>query len=298
MMTETKAKMIKMTTSVDPPDETGGSTPSSQEPSNLVSTQTPATQTRASIHTIPPEVMSMIFGMSDKRTCVAACLVCRRWSGVAMDGVWRSLSSLLPLFELLGPLVDNEDGHDLHPDCVLTEQSWALFRSCATRVRSLTYDEVDYNEAISSGLIIRTLAVYPGGILPNLQAVHWNIYISGFNHLLEFCPPSLDRMSLHIGGYIPSAGPVKTLLCDLLSPLANRLRFFEFGTEDPSIDNAAITTILEIFSRRRDDFLELNLPVCEIRDPLPYPKSVKLHRSFVTSAHKCWVSERRDFEQL
>ncbi|KAG9041454.1 hypothetical protein FS837_012219 [Tulasnella sp. UAMH 9824] len=260
--------MIKMATSVDPPDNAGRSYPPSQEPSNPVSTRTPITPTRASIHTIPPEIMSMIFGMSDKRTCVAACLVCRRWSGVAIDGVWRSLSSLLAPFELLGPLVDTEDGHDLHPDCALTEQSWALFRSRATRVRSLTYDEVEYNEAISSGLIIRALAVYPGGILPNLQEVHWHIYLPGFNHLLEFCPPSLDRMSLHICGHIPSVDPVKRLLCDLLSSLASRLRFFEFGTESPHIEDAAIATILEIFLKGRDDLLELNLPPCEIRDPV------------------------------
>ncbi|KIO26781.1 hypothetical protein M407DRAFT_234238 [Tulasnella calospora MUT 4182] len=107
----------------------------------------------------------------DKRVCAAAALVCRHWCNIALDELWRSLPSLLPLFKVLGPLVDEESGQDLHPDLVINAQSWDVFKSYATRVRCLTYEDDDTDMAISTELIMRALVAHPHrGILPNLQA--------------------------------------------------------------------------------------------------------------------------------
>ncbi|KIO26785.1 hypothetical protein M407DRAFT_23981 [Tulasnella calospora MUT 4182] len=237
-------------------------------PGKPMSSRTPTTQRRASIQTIPPEVMSMIFAMSDKPTCAAACLVCRRWSGAAMDELWRSLPSLLPLFELLGPLFESDTGYDLAPDCVLTAQSWDLFRSYAQRIQSLTHDESYDDVEISIGLIVRALEVHPGGILPNLRAVHWELDTSELNHPLAFCPPSLERMSLHIYYHHSSVDSVKRLFCDLSSSLANRLRFFEFGTQFSGAWDATITTAMTNFLKSQSGLVELKLPNYEIQDPV------------------------------
>ncbi|KAG9041455.1 hypothetical protein FS837_012220 [Tulasnella sp. UAMH 9824] len=226
-----------------------------------------APQKRASIQTIPPEVMSIIFGMIDKRTCVATCLVCRRWSGAAIDELWRSLPSLLPLFKLLGPLIDTDTDYDLHPDCVVTVQSWDIFRSYARRVRSLTYNEVFKNDGISAGLIIRAIAANPEGILPNLREVFWELYASTLDHPLAFCPPSLERMSIYIEDELSLVESVERFLHALSTSLANRLKFFEFGTGSPPSRNAAIATALNTFLRGQGGLVELKLPFYEIQDP-------------------------------
>ncbi|KAG8922674.1 hypothetical protein FRC00_007141, partial [Tulasnella sp. 408] len=158
---------------------------------------------------------------------------------------------------------------DLHPDCVLTVQSWDIFRSYARRVQSLTYDEINDPYEISPGLILRALEANPGGILPNLRAVSWDLMIngSGLNHPLAFCPPSLERMSIYIADGPSSVESVPRLLYSLSTSLTNRLKFFEFGTGSLPTTNAAIATALNDFLRGQDGLVELKLPWYEIQDP-------------------------------
>ncbi|KAG8923295.1 hypothetical protein FRC01_012926 [Tulasnella sp. 417] len=217
---------------------------------------------------MPPEVMSMIFAISDRLTCAAACRVCHRWSGAAMDELWRSLPSLQPLFKLLGPLVKTDDGQDLHPECVLTERSWDLFRSYAVRVRSLSYVDDYYSNGISRGLIIRALAAHPGGILPNLRSVHWRIYEPGLSHPLAFCPPSLERMSLHLNDDEFLTDSAKRLLYGLSSSLAHHLKYFEFGTDSSSTDDASLSDALTTLLKGQSGLLELELSQYKIQDPV------------------------------
>ncbi|KIO26782.1 hypothetical protein M407DRAFT_7665 [Tulasnella calospora MUT 4182] len=163
-MTERKAKMFQVSSSVARAGAVERSYPPSQGSGKSISVRRPTTKKRggisASIQEIPLEVMGMIFVMLDQQACATACLVCRRWNSAALDELWRSLPSLVPLFGVLGPLVDTETG-----------RSWDLFKSYAARVRRLTYDDDDeYGAVISTGLIIQAIAVHPGGILPNLRA--------------------------------------------------------------------------------------------------------------------------------
>ncbi|KAG8923294.1 hypothetical protein FRC01_012925 [Tulasnella sp. 417] len=185
-----------------------------------------------------------------------------------MDELWSCLTSLEPLFQLLGPLVDTDDGLDLRPECVLTEQSWHLFRSYAARVRSLTYVEVYYGDRISAGLIIRALVVHPGGILPNLRAVHWHIGEPGLSLVPAFCPPSLERMVIWLGDEDFQTDSVKRLLYGLSSSLANRLKYFEFGADSSPGTRVDLTTALNTFLRSQSSLLELKLPNYPVQDPV------------------------------
>ncbi|KAG9020016.1 hypothetical protein FS837_008659, partial [Tulasnella sp. UAMH 9824] len=211
--------------------------------------------------------------MLEQHDCAAASVVCRRWSEVALDELWRSLPSLLPLFELLGPLDDTHFGCDLDPDIVLTAKSWDTFKSYAARVRSLTYEddreevEDEDDVSISAGLIMRTLIVHSGeGILPNLRTVRWNVNHLGLNHILAFCPSSLERMSLQIRTEAASVDELKRLLSSLTSSLINRLKFFEFRADFFPDDNALLSTALNNFIKTQPNLLELQLPSYCIRD--------------------------------
>ncbi|KAG9047299.1 hypothetical protein FS837_002607 [Tulasnella sp. UAMH 9824] len=75
-------------------------------------------------------------------------------------------------------------------------------------------------------------------------------------------------MFLHIENYYFPEGSVKRLLYDLSSPLANCLKFFEFGIDSSLEKNAAITTALLTFLKSQGGLLELKLPSYEIQDSL------------------------------
>ncbi|KAG8923292.1 hypothetical protein FRC01_012923 [Tulasnella sp. 417] len=155
---------------------------------------------------------------------------------------------------------------DLHPECVLTEQSWDLFRSYAARVQSLTYDEVEPSDGISNVLIARAFEVHPRGILPNLRAVDWHIAEPGLRHPLAFCPPSLKRMVLHLGDDESLTESAKRLLCDLSSSLTNRLKYLKFGTSSSSFQDAELATALAAFLNVQNGLLELKLSHYLIQD--------------------------------
>ncbi|KAG8946242.1 hypothetical protein FRC04_011988 [Tulasnella sp. 424] len=211
--------------------------------------------------------MAMIFGMLGQQDCAAAAVVCRHWSGVALDELWRSIPSLRPLFGLLGSLKRTELGYDLHPDVVLTAKSWDLFKSYGARVRHLACDDPSYDVGISSGLVMQALAVHPeGGILPNLRAAHWDVDGTGLSNVTAFCPPLLERMCLFIRPENASVDQVNRLLSDLSSSLANRLKSFEFGTNFTSYQDATMSTSLNAFLKTQRSLRQLRLPSYHIQD--------------------------------
>ncbi|KAG9041458.1 hypothetical protein FS837_012223 [Tulasnella sp. UAMH 9824] len=229
-----------------------------------MSARTPPTKKRALIEGMPLELIARFFALSDKQACVAACLVCRRWSGAAFDELRRSLPSLVPLFEVLGPLMETEKGR---VRLGIIYNAGELFKSYATRVRCITYDDDEDDAVISTGLIIQALTVHPGGILPNLRALHWQVYDPGLTQILAFCPPSLERLSLHVGNEYLEVDSVKRLLSGLSFYLANRLKFFGFGTAFSISDNGALSASLNAFLNSQSGLLEVKLPYYEIQDP-------------------------------
>src|ERR1700761_4238796 len=51
-----------------------------------------------------PELLDMVFGYLDELSNVSNALVCKRWSEVALDALWRELHDLHRLFGILKPL--------------------------------------------------------------------------------------------------------------------------------------------------------------------------------------------------
>ncbi|KAG9047298.1 hypothetical protein FS837_002606 [Tulasnella sp. UAMH 9824] len=74
-------------------------------------------------------------------------------------------------------------------------------------------------------------------------------------------------MSIYVEDYPSSVESVKMFLNGLSTSLANRLKFFEFGTSCPPSTNAALATALNTFLRSQSGLVELKLPFYEIQDP-------------------------------
>lgn len=64
-----------------------------------------------------PELLDLIFNFLDKRTNVTNACVCKRWSDVALDVVWKEVDDLLRLFRLLKPILHQEDSFEYYVSC-------------------------------------------------------------------------------------------------------------------------------------------------------------------------------------
>jgi hypothetical protein len=58
-----------------------------------------------------PELLDLIFSFMDRASNVNNACVCRQWSEIALDNLWREVDNLLLLFSVLAPLQDNQTGY-------------------------------------------------------------------------------------------------------------------------------------------------------------------------------------------
>lgn len=64
-----------------------------------------------------PDILQVLFEVTDSRELARCACVCRRWSSLALDSLWKNLPSIMPLFKLLfapdwivwRPYRDNEE---------------------------------------------------------------------------------------------------------------------------------------------------------------------------------------------
>ncbi|KAJ6513423.1 hypothetical protein C8R45DRAFT_858067 [Mycena sanguinolenta] len=88
-----------------------------------------------------PELLDMIFAFLDQTSVASTASVCKRWSEIALDTLWRDLSELHRLFGMLRPLKQSGDSPDspyaftAAPDA----DDWARVEKYTRRVRRLTY---------------------------------------------------------------------------------------------------------------------------------------------------------------
>lgn len=59
-----------------------------------------------------PELLDMIFGFLDESSNASNASVCKRWSDIALDSLWRDLDDLYRLFRILKPLKQAEEYPD------------------------------------------------------------------------------------------------------------------------------------------------------------------------------------------
>ena len=56
-----------------------------------------------------PELLDIIFNFLNRDANVSNACVCKRWSEIALDVVWKEVDDLLHLFRLLKPISHQED---------------------------------------------------------------------------------------------------------------------------------------------------------------------------------------------
>ena len=58
-----------------------------------------------------PELLDLTFGFMDRASNINNACVCRRWSEIALDNLWREVDNLFLLFNLLAPLQSGHAGY-------------------------------------------------------------------------------------------------------------------------------------------------------------------------------------------
>ncbi|GJE94363.1 F-box protein [Phanerochaete sordida] len=114
-----------------------------------------------------PEIVQNVFIYLSKASLVALATVCRSLSGIALDELWRKMSSLDPLYQCLPQKVwaQNESGH-LVPGVEVPRNSedWVRFNFYAARIHELSFSE---DSAEMRPDLLKIVKVYlPAAMIP------------------------------------------------------------------------------------------------------------------------------------
>ncbi|TFY78812.1 hypothetical protein EWM64_g5200 [Hericium alpestre] len=154
-----------------------------------------------------PELLDLIFGYGNKSTNARCARVCKRWTELALDNMWRHLDELYHLFSHLVPYVKR---HNVAASPTLvfartpTQEDWARFAPYARRVRSLGYDHEREDPAHRlDAEVFRTIALSRTTmtIFPKLRRLRWLSQSSEFQlyHTL-FMHEGVTEYQLYLGG--------------------------------------------------------------------------------------------------
>ncbi|KAJ7127121.1 hypothetical protein C8R44DRAFT_874200 [Mycena epipterygia] len=128
-----------------------------------------------------PELLDMIFGFLDDPSNAANASVCKRWSEIALDTLWREVDDLHRLFAILGPLKQLGESPDAPyaftapPDA----DDWRRFEKYSRRVRRLFFHADSERPRLSPTVfedVARTRTSL--NILPNMNTLSWNAPLS------------------------------------------------------------------------------------------------------------------------
>ncbi|KAG8911945.1 hypothetical protein FRC01_005385 [Tulasnella sp. 417] len=199
-----------------------------------------------------PEVLLEIFVASTDSTRAAAARVCRTWSTLALDVLWRDMESPIPLLQVLSPLQpkqtpeqDGETYEDWDFANGLFDVDWTRFHSYATRIRTLVYRINDpaigsKNNCLSPRALERVALLYPHGrcLVPNIQELRCHVtWDEAVQTIPAFVGPNLKTLAMSFCTGMPGR-----CLKGLFQALVSRtgvLDHFHLSTDCPVVEYEA-----------------------------------------------------------
>ncbi|KAG8945177.1 hypothetical protein FRC04_001156 [Tulasnella sp. 424] len=161
-----------------------------------------------------PELLLAIFSVADDDVLLAAATVCRKWSTLALDCLWRDLKSVYPLLVLVYLSTREDLLHDSDEESLQCPSTtdWERYDAYAARIRSITSDD----SKPGGFWDLAELSLYhPRGQFfpPNVRTLSW-----GCNHklklaVLPFISKSTEHLHLQLGGGFKVETAQKLLRC-------------------------------------------------------------------------------------
>ncbi|KAK7033004.1 hypothetical protein R3P38DRAFT_2700446 [Favolaschia claudopus] len=124
-----------------------------------------------------PELLDMIFGYLEPCFNASNASVCKRWSEIALDTLWRDLDDLPRLFGLLKPLRPSGESPD-SPQVFITPPDagdWTRLEKYSRRIRCLTHRPDQCTVSLCPTVfedVARTRTTL--NILPNMKSLVWH----------------------------------------------------------------------------------------------------------------------------
>ncbi|KIJ12828.1 hypothetical protein PAXINDRAFT_82284 [Paxillus involutus ATCC 200175] len=177
-----------------------------------------------------PELVDIIFNFLDRKTNVTNALVCKQWSRIASDVIWKEVDNLIQLFSHLKPIRQvahqGEKVFEAMPDA----NDWLRFERYSSRVRCLRFDSDDYVLDINHLLddVARTRT--SPEILPNMHTLEWIYYC---NDHMERCKLFLHRQLRHLTVVAPSKYQLRPAFYMDLGARASHLHTLNLWAQPP-----------------------------------------------------------------
>ncbi|KAG8945182.1 hypothetical protein FRC04_001161 [Tulasnella sp. 424] len=179
--------------------------PGASDANNAGAPETDRSATSASIVEHNPlaleEILRSIFQLAEPPSLAVAARVCQRWSGIALDELWRSLPSIYPLLTLLVPRKWIQDATKYHKDILdsLVKADWDRFKGYAARIRFVNADyNGEVNLPLDSVALVQTFHG-PSPLLPNVKTISWSFFQNkNFMNIIPFIGPQLENLDLEM----------------------------------------------------------------------------------------------------
>ncbi|KAG8944664.1 hypothetical protein FRC04_001628 [Tulasnella sp. 424] len=194
--------------------------------------------------TTVPELLANVLSFATESTLVSCAVVCKPWSDIALDYLWRDLDSVFPLLELVMDIhllegLESSGYLGLERlSSMLSGADWSRFQFYAGRVKSLSYDDENpYRSERTPRLDPNGIALFylhsPSGLtfLPRLRTLKWFTSESAAP-MLPFLSPQLESLEVELTG---SSQRVNDFFSGLAGRIPN-LKSFTLKTTTNALD--------------------------------------------------------------
>ncbi|TDL16797.1 hypothetical protein BD410DRAFT_901830 [Rickenella mellea] len=185
-----------------------------------------------------PELLDIIFSSTNELANARAVSVCKTWSGVARDALWRDVRGLHRLFCLLAPVIRYSSHYEFQRR--IEPSDWTNFNTMATRIKHFTVEDLEDRKFrdIDLGMVATTRRSIH--ILPNLTQLTLTMRDEGqFWFSVIFLHENLQRLVLKI----PDAFPPQNLLTEVSLRCA-KLCYLDLEMSNPSRVEGALADML------------------------------------------------------
>ncbi|KAJ7650397.1 hypothetical protein FB45DRAFT_17131 [Roridomyces roridus] len=183
-----------------------------------------------------PELLALVFQFLDPESQCAGLLVCKRWSEIALDALWRVVDDLHRLFSILGPLHQPEDhaGADVPYAFVSAPNAddWARFEKYSRRIRRLMYNSESVPRL--SPTVFEDLARTRTSLnlAPNVNMLSW---LAPLRWSVMFMHPNVKHLVLHLPEDFVTMESPSTYVRDIVTRMSN-LTCLDLRTNIPMHD--------------------------------------------------------------
>lgn len=216
------------------------------------------------------EILDLIMSfLHDNEDLLAASLVCKTWNSIALDHLWRTLHSVIPLFKLLGPRVFLNDRWN-YADTI-SQAGWERFEFYGRKVRKIdnecnqsTMEEVEAESLIQ---FFNSAAPSNPYIFPRIAEINWaeTSEAGWLLYLPPFLSPTLKSFTLKLkSGRNTSSAEARTVLRQLSLLPGLKLEHLGVRWNNPTWKlDTVICAILDLQSKSLKSFSHLSFNLDE-----------------------------------